>query len=91
MLPAGRTVEVLWSPHLARDVGWVMREAGVAGATPLADLQRRGLCPREKEAMMEKLFPLGVVLILVPAGDVFLIHLLLLRRVRGRPGGKGQA
>merc|ERR1719209_580538 len=36
---------------------------------------------------MEKLFPLGVVLILVPAGDVFLIHLLLLRRVRGRLGG----
>ena len=36
----------------------------------------------------------GVVLLLLPAGDIFLSHLLLLRRVggrAGRPGGGGRS
>ena len=49
-LPANWRVEVLWSPHLGKDVGWVAREAGTANTIPLADLQRRDLRPQEEEA-----------------------------------------
>ena len=49
-LPANWRVEVLWSPHLGKDVGWVAREAGTANTIPLADLQRRDLRPQGEEA-----------------------------------------
>ena len=49
-LPANWRVEVLWSPHLGKDVGWVAREAGTANTIPLAELQRRDLRPQGEEA-----------------------------------------
>ena len=50
-LPEGWTIEVLWSPLLNKNVGWVMKEAGMADATNPATLQRRSLGPRAEEAM----------------------------------------
>ena len=50
-LPEGWTVEVLWSPLLNKNVGWVMKEAGMEDATNPATLQRRSLGLRAEEAM----------------------------------------
>ena len=49
-LPENWRVEVLWSPNLGKDVGWVAREAGTANTIPIADLQRRDLRPQGEEA-----------------------------------------